>query len=215
MPPEAEAPAAARLYLITPPALALGGFAGTLARLLDRFEIACVRLALATRSEEEVGRAADALREVCHARDVPLVIADHFRLVGPLGLDGVHLSDGARQVRAARAALGTEAIVGTYAHASRHDGMTAGELGADYVSFGPMTQSSLGDGALAPFELFQWWSELIELPVVAEGGLTPQLAADLAGVADFLALGEEIWTHADGPEAALSAFVETLGAERT
>ena len=93
--------------------------------------------------------------------------------------------------------------------------MMAGELGADYVSFGPLTQSSLGDGALAPFELFQWWSELIELPVVAEGGLTADLAADLARAADFLALGDEIWTHADGPEAALSAFMKAIGAERS
>ncbi len=215
MTPEAEAPPAARLYLITPAMPTLAGFAETLARLLDRFEIACVRLDLATRSEEALARAADALRDVCHARDVPLVIADHFRLVGPFGLDGVHLGDGARQVRAARAALGAEAIVGAYAHASRHDGMMAGELGADYVSFGPLTQSSLGDGALAPFELFQWWSELIELPVVAEGGLTADLAADLARAADFLALGDEIWTHADGPEAALSAFMKAIGAERS
>ena len=53
-----------------------------------------MRLALATRSEDEVARAADALRPVAHARDVPLVVADHFRLAARLGLDGVHLTDG-------------------------------------------------------------------------------------------------------------------------
>ncbi|MFO1106555.1 MAG: thiamine phosphate synthase [Amaricoccus sp.] len=207
-----DASVAARLYLITPPVLALAEFEGRLGRLLDGFDIACVRLALATGSEDILARAADTLRPICHARDVPLVIADHFRLVGPLGLDGVHLSDGPRQVRAARTALGAEAIVGAYAHASRHEGMTAGEIGADYVSFGPLSSSSLGDGVLAPLELFGWWSEMIELPVIAEGGLTPDLAGSLAGIADFIGLGDEIWSHPGGPEAELARYAERLAA---
>lgn len=124
----------AKLYLVTPPTLRLADFSDTLAGVLDRFEIACVRLQLATRSEDDIARAADTLRAVCDQRDVPLVLSDHFLMVERLGLDGVHLSDGARQVRAARKALGTDAIIGAYAHASRHDGMTAGEIGADYVS---------------------------------------------------------------------------------
>ena len=111
---------------------------------------------------------------------MPLVVADHFRLAPRLGLDGVHLTDGARQVRAARKALGADAIVGAFARASRHDGMTAAEIGADYVSFGPVGATGLGDGSVAPLDLFAWWSEMIEVPVVAEGGLTPALAADLA-----------------------------------
>ena len=97
-----------------------------------------------------------------------------------------------------RKALGADAIVGAFARASRHEGLTAGEIGADYVSFGPVGATGLGDGTTAPLELFEWWSEMIEVPVVAEGGLTPDLAAALAAVADFLALGDEIWTAPDG-----------------
>jgi thiamine-phosphate pyrophosphorylase len=201
----------AKLYLVTPPTLRLADFAATLGGLLDGFEIACVRLSLATRSEDDIARAADTLREVCHARDVPLVVADHFLMVERLGLDGVHLSDGSRQVRAARKALGQDAIVGAYSHASRHDGMTAGEIGADYVSFGPISPSSLGNGALAPFELFEWWSEMIEVPVVAEGGLGGDQVADLSRVADFIALGDELWTHPESPSIALRDFAARLG----
>jgi thiamine-phosphate pyrophosphorylase len=200
----------AKLYLIAPSSPPLAAFPDTLAALLDGFEIACVRLGSAGTGEEALSRAADALRPVCHARDVPLVLGDHFRLARRLGLDGVHLSDGARQVRAARKELPRDAIIGAYAHASRHEGITAGEIGADYVSFGPLTPSSLGDGALAPPELFRWWSEMIEVPVVAEGGLTPELAGDLGQAADFLALGDEIWTHPDGAAAALAEFRERL-----
>jgi len=201
----ADAPAEPRLYLVTPPAFD-PGLPDRVAALLDGFEVACLRLALAAASEEAVARAADALRPVAHARDVPLVVADHVRLAQRLGLDGVHLTDGSRQVRAARGELGKDAIVGAFARASRHDGLTAAEIGADYVSFGPAGATGLGDGTVAPLELYAWWSEMIEVPVVAEGGITPAVAAALAGAVDFLALGDELWSAPHGPEAALRAI---------
>ena len=111
--------------------------ADRLAACLDATPVACVRLGLATRDEDRISRAADALREVTIARDVALVIDSHARLVTRLGLDGVHLTAGARSVRATRKELGEDAIVGAFCGNSRHDGMTAGELGADYISFGP------------------------------------------------------------------------------
>jgi thiamine-phosphate pyrophosphorylase len=199
----------ARLYLIAPPVFDFE-LPDRLAPLLDSFDVACVRLALAAGSEDEVARACDALRPVCHARDVPLVVADHYRLVGRLGLDGVHLTDGARQVRAVRKALAADAIVGAYARTSRHEALTAAEIGADYVAFGPAGPSELGDGTVAEIELFAWWSEMIEVPCVAEGALTPELVGALAPVADFVAIGSEIW-GAEDPSAALAAFVERIG----
>ena len=93
-----------QLYLITPPAVDLDTFPDRLARVLDGANIACVRLALASRDTDTVARAADTLRETAHARDVALVIADHLLLAQRLGLDGVHLGDAARSVRAARGA---------------------------------------------------------------------------------------------------------------
>lgn len=200
----------ARLYLVTPGSFGISDFTGRLAAVLDAFEIACVRMALVTTSEDDLARASDALRAVCDPRDVPLVVNDHFRLVERLGLDGVHLTDGPRQVRAARKLLGPDAIVGAHARASRHDGMNAGEIGADYVSFGPVSNSALGDGALAEFDLFEWWSQMIEIPVVAEGGVTPGIARELAGVTDFVAVGDEAWTDPDGAEAALRRIIEAL-----
>jgi len=202
-------PAAPRLYLITPAGPLAADFGETLAALLDGFDVACVRLAPSA-DEAELARTTDRLLPICHDRDVPVLVTDHFRLVARLGLDGVHLADGARQVRAARAGLARDAIVGAHARTSRHDGMTAGEIGADYVSFGPLTPSALGDGSVAPLELFQWWSEMIEVPVVAEGGLTPDLAAQLATCVDFIALGDELWSAPEGPESALSAFSARL-----
>jgi len=132
--PTAEQP---QIYLISPPELELSAFPDTLARVLDTHEIACMRLALATQDEDRLCRAADTLREITSARDVALVIDEHIMLAERLGLDGVHLGDGARRVAKTRKALGEDAIVGAFCGTSRHDGMNAGEAGADYVSFGP------------------------------------------------------------------------------
>lgn len=199
-----------QLYLVTPPALDLDTFPDLLGRCLDAVEIACIRLDLATRDEDAIARAADAVREVAHARDIAAVVTDHVLFVERHGLDGVHFTDGPRHVRKTRKDLGADAIVGAYCGASRHDGITAGEMGADYVSFGPVGATSLGDGTVAGIELFQWWSEMIEVPVVAEGGFTPDLVRQLAPVADFLSFGEEIW-RADDPAAALTALAAARG----
>ena len=199
-----------QLYLLTPPEFELSSFPARLAAVLDHHKIACVRLSLASRDEDRLARAADAVREVSHARDVALVIEEHVGLVGRLGLDGVHLTDGARSVRKVRADLGKDAIVGAFCRASRHDGMSAGEAGADYVSFGPAGESALGDGTRAEHELFAWWSEMIEVPVVAEGALDADLMRDLAPVTDFFGVGEEIWRR-DDPVTALSDLVTAIG----
>lgn len=199
-----------QLYLITPPEFDLDVFPQRLAAVLDTAEVACVRLALASRDEDRVARAADALREVAHARDVALVIEKHVLLVERLGLDGVHLTDGSRSIRKVRKDLGDEAIVGAFCGTTRHEGLSAGEAGADYVAFGPVGETPLGDGSRAELELFQWWSEMVEVPIVAEGALSVALVEKLGPVTDFFGVGEEIW-NTDDAAAALKALLAPLG----
>jgi thiamine-phosphate pyrophosphorylase len=199
-----------QIYLVTPPAFEIAPFTDRLAAVLDAHPVACLRVAMASGDEYAVASAADACRDVAHARDVAVVIERHVELAGRLGLDGVHLADGARGVRAARKALGPDAIVGAFCGTSRHDGMSAGEAGADYVSFGPAGRTALGTGAQAEREIFEWWSEMIELPVVAEGALDAEAVASLAPVSDFLAFGEEIWREEDAV-AALALLRAAMG----
>lgn len=200
-----DQPDAPQIYLVSPPEFELSRFPDALALVLDSHEVACVRLALASRDEDRIARAADALRDVTHARDVALVIDSHVLLAQRLGLDGVHLPDGARSLRAARKTLGADAIVGAFCGTSRHEGINAAEAGADYVAIGPLSGAALGTGDLADPELFAWWSEMITLPIVAEGGLTPEVIRALAPVTDFFAIGDEIWQAGD-PAAELAAL---------
>lgn len=199
-----------QLYLVTPPSFDLDSFVPQLARILDAQDVACLRLHMATQDEDAILRAGDALRELAHARDIPLVIADHVLMVERLGLDGVHLTDPGTGIRKLRDTMGADAIIGAHCGNSRHDGMAAGEAGADYIAFGPVGDTLLGDGARAEHELFEWWSAMIELPVVAEGALTTDLVEALAPVTDFFAIGAEIWGD-DDPLARLRALIAPLG----
>lgn len=199
-----------QIYLLTPPSFDPEEFTPKLARVLDAHQIACLRLTLATQDETLIGRAADACRELAHARDIAIVIDSHIPLVERHGLDGVHLQDGPRSIRAARKVLGDDAIVGSHCGISRHDGMAAGEAGADYVCFGPIGETHLGTGAQAEHEMFTWWSEVIEVPVVAEGALTEELIAKFAPVTDWFAVGEEIW-RSESPEKRLGELIAAIG----
>ena len=200
-----------RLYLIAPHDLTTDTAEARLGPVLDAAEVSALRLDLSGRPEGEVTRAADAVRELVHVRDIPVVIVDHVAVADRLGLDGVHLTDG-RAVREARKALGPDAIVGAHCGASRHDGILAGEAGAEYVAFGPVGETALGAGERAEGELFEWWAQMIEVPVVAEGALGPSELAALAPHADFVAIGPEIWSDGD-PAHALRRLLDAMGGQ--
>ncbi len=51
---------------------------------------------------------------------------------------------------------------------------------------------------------------MIEVPVVAEGGLTDALVISYAPVTDFFGIGPEIW-GAEDPVAALKTLIAPLG----
>ncbi len=199
----------AQIYLITPAVIDLETFPALFTSVLDIAPVACVRLALATSDETIITKTADALREICHARDIAIVIDSHIQLVQRMGLDGVHLTDGARTVRYARKELGDDAIIGAFCAASSHEGLNAGESSADYISFGPCGDTPLGDGSTAPLDLFQWWSDVVEVPVVAEGTLDVDLVKTLSPFTDFFAFGDEVWNNND-PVATFNALTKAI-----
>ena len=196
-----------RLYLSTPPQFDPADFAGTLEQALSAGDVACLRLRLADAGEEALLRAAKALKPVCHRHDVALLVSDYFRMVKPAGLDGVHFEGGHNAQKEAREALGPDAVIGVSCGASRDRGLAAGERGADYVSFGPVAvDQGLRVGDTAERDLFVWWQEMIELPVVAEGGMSPELAESLCGAVDFIAVRRSVCEHPDGPGAGVAAY---------
>lgn len=198
-----------QLYLISPLDVS-GSFPDRLARALDAGPVAAFQFRVKDVDEHQAARLAEPLQAICAARDVAFIVNDSISLAKRIGADGVHLGQGDGEVADARARLGKEAQIGVTCHNSRDLAMEAGEAGADYVAFGAFfpTQTKATEYRAEP-ELLTWWQNLMELPCVAIGGITPDNCAPLVEAgADFLAVSHAVW---GGDEvAAVKAFTRVL-----
>ena len=202
-----------RLYLVTPPAIDLARFPALLEAALDAGDVAAVQLRLKDAPDDEVLRAIDLLRPVAQGRGVAFLLNDRPDLAASTGCDGAHVGQTDTQAREARRLLGGRTL-GVTCHDSRDLAMQAGDDGADYVAFGAFFPTATKDAPTrADPALLAWWSELMELPCVAIGGITAENCAPLVRAgADFLAVVGAVWSHPDGPAAGVRAINEAIAA---
>lgn len=210
-----------RLYLITPPVIEdVAGFVRSFKTALEGGDIACLQVRLKPDGILDAAATealASALLPVCRASETALIVNDSVDICARIGADGVHLGAMDMRVKEARQQLGKDVIIGATAKNSRHVAMEAGEQGADYVAFGAFFPTlTKADTVPADPELLGWWQAVMELPCVAIGGITPESAEaiSLAG-ADFVAASASVWSHADGPAAAVTAFNAAFDAAAT
>ena len=200
-----------RLYLITPPTLAPAKFRDALAQALDAGDVAAVQLRLKDWTDDDLRRAVDLLRPVAQSRDVAFLLNDRPDLARATGCDGAHIGQEDMAVAKARAVLG-DLMLGVTCHGSRDLAMTAGEQGADYVAFGAFFPSTTKTPPqMAEIDILRWWSELMELPSVAIGGITAQNCRPLVEAgANFLAVSAAVWSHPEGAAAGVREFGAAL-----
>src|ERR1700722_12560172 len=200
-----------RLYLITPPQIDdLSAFGHALAEALEAGDVGALQLRLKGVDEAIVEAAAHVLKPMLAARGVPLILNDRPDLAAKFGCDGVHIGQEDGTFAEARRAVGPNRIVGVTCHDSRHLAMEATEAGADYVAFGAFFPTTTKDAKTrADPEILEIWQEIMLTPCVAIGGITPANCGPLvAAGADFIATSAAVWTHPDGPRAAVAAFNE-------
>ena len=177
------------------------------------------------------------LVEAIQDRGIAALIADDAALARTVRADGVHLSGGAdvaARYGEARDILGTRYIVGSEVGTAgadiRHDAMSLGETGADYVGFGALSGGAPGAGGGAGgasavaaaaavgtasheglLDHLDWWSEIFEVPCVAFVAATPGEARSLAEAgADFIAVRLPRAAAAADIKAAMTAFGAAL-----
>jgi len=199
---------------VTPPLVEAASFADELAAALDAGDVACVQLRLKDADDDAVRRACDLLRPVAQARDVAFILNDRPDLAAETGCDGVHVGQEDAPYPEARRLMGPDRIVGVTCHDSRHLAMEAAEAGADYVAFGAFFPSTTKEARHhATPELLAWWNEMMTVPSVAIGGITPENCAPLiAAGADFLAVVSAVWRHPAGPAGGVRAFNAAIAA---
>jgi thiamine-phosphate pyrophosphorylase len=205
-----------RLYLVTPPALEPARFPDRLAEALDAGDVGCVQLRLKDVDDDAVRRACDALRPVAQQRDVAFLLNDRPDLAAATGCDGVHVGQKDMPYAEARRLLGPHRIVGVTCHDSRHLAIEAADAGADYVAFGAFYPTTTKPSEYRPSpDLLEWWSEVMTVPCVAIGGITPENCPPLVRAgADFLAVVTAVWNHPEGPGAAVRSFNQAIAAAR-
>jgi thiamine-phosphate pyrophosphorylase len=136
---------------------------------------------------------------------VAVLIEGDPGLVRTLGADGLHVEGGITAVKAATQALKPDYIVGAGQIASRHDAMSKGELGPDYIFFGPLS----GPRDPEQREMARWWAEIMEIPsVLSDPSATAETAT--AEGSDFIGLGDSVWAAPEGVTARLAAIAKAL-----
>jgi thiamine-phosphate pyrophosphorylase len=198
-----------RLYLVTPRLDDTTSFVRDVEAALDAADIAAVLLRLAESDERTLIGRAKAIASTVQRRDVALLLDGHPGIVARVDADGAHLSD-IESFTAALATLKPDRIAGAGGLHSRHDAMVAAEAGADYVMFGEPDRQD----RRPPFDELQerllWSAELLQLPCIGYAASLDEIAPMARTGADFVALGEWIWTHPQGVAAAVAAAAEHL-----
>ena len=141
---------------------------------------------------------ARAIRALCAARQIPLIINDDVELARTVGAAGVHLGEDDVDVAAARIVLGENAIVGVSCYDSLERAQRLVADGADYIAFGAFFPSPTKPHARrASFELLRQTAAL-GVPRVAIGGITPDNGGSLIDAgADYLAVISAVFGDPD------------------
>jgi thiamine-phosphate pyrophosphorylase len=140
-------------------------------------------------------------------RGVALLLDGHPELVVRAGADGAHLI-GIEALTEALDTLKPRWIAGAGGLHTRHDAMLAGERGADYLMLGEPA------GRRPPFdaivERIVWCAELFELPCVGYAESLDEVATLAAAGADFVALGEFVFSDWEAAPPMIRAASELL-----
>jgi thiamine-phosphate pyrophosphorylase len=197
-----------RLYLFTPPLGNPQAFAVGLETALAADDVAAVLLRLDPADERTLINRAKAVAPIVQRRDVALLLDGHPEIAARAGADGAHLT-GIEALQAARG-LKPDRIIGAGGLRSRHDAMLAGEADADYVMFGEPD----GRGTHPPFDALcdrvAWWAEVFEIPCVGYAGGLDDVGPLARAKADFVALGDWLWTSELAPDAVIKAAAARL-----
>ena len=199
----------ARLYLATPVVDDPQSLAQVLPSLLAEADIAAVLLRLRPSDPRTLISRIKLLAPIVQDKGAALLLEGHVDLVARGGADGAHLS-GIKALEEALPTLKPDRIAGVGGLATRHDSMTAGELGTDYVLFGEPDEQGQRPSTEAIADRLQWWDQLFELPSVGFAGALEEVGPFTAAGADFILAGDFIWSAPEGPARALRAAAEAI-----
>lgn len=202
-------PASPRLYLVTP---AVEDPRALLAALPDVFRaagFAALLLRLAPSDERTQINRIKAIAPAVQKAEAALIIDGHPGLVAKSGADGAHMT-GIDDFMDAVEHLKPNWIAGAGGIFTRHDAMLAAEKNTDYVMFGETNER----GHRQPFDdildRVSWWADVFQVPCVAYAANLDEIAPLAKAGADFVAIGDFIFSDPQRIAANVTAAMQQL-----
>ena len=94
-------------------------------------------------------------------------------------------------LKKARSTLSKRQVIGAFCGSSKHSGLMAAESGANYISF--TADYQIVQSRVDYVELFKWWTEFIEIPVMGECSKNCLISNNLWNYCDYFSLRDIIW----------------------
>ncbi|MDZ7823106.1 MAG: thiamine phosphate synthase [Ahrensia sp.] len=190
-----------RLVLITPSNQDAAGLSTNLKAAVSAGDVASIIVPQYDMSDDIYQELLSHMVEIGQTAGAAVIAAGDTRIAGRCNADGLHVSGGFTEVRAALKEFGQKWIVGCGGPETRHAALTLGEENPDYVFFGRFGQDTHAAPHKRNLELADWWSKVVAVPCILMGGNDLATLADAAGTgADFVALSTAILS--DGVDAA-------------
>ena len=203
-----------RLYLVTPAVEDPRAFGAALSDAFGAADFAALLLRLAPSDERTKINRIKALAPLVQKAEAALILDGHPELVAKSGADGAHLS-GIDAFMDAVEQLKPDWIAGAGGFFTRHDAMLAAEKSADYVMLGEPNER----GHRQPFDdivdRVSWWAEVFQVPCVAYAARLEEVAPLAQAGADFIALGDFVFTDQRGCAAVVADAARRLTAAET
>jgi thiamine-phosphate pyrophosphorylase len=173
-------------------------------------DVAAVLLCLVDADERSLINLVKKIAPLVQDRDAALLLAGRDDIVARSGADGAHLGN-VDALRDAVPRLKPKNIAGVGGLHTKHDAMTAGEAGADYVMFGDPDEAGNRPSFDAIIDRVGWWAEVFEVPCVAYAARLDEIDALVAAGADFVAVGGAVFDDPRGLKTALAEAAARLG----
>jgi len=133
-------------------------------------------------TSKELYETAYELRRLTSRHGAKLFINDRVDVALAVDADGVHVGGGSLPIYKVRKLLGERKLIGVSCH-NQVQAITAQEMGADFITFGPVyfTPSKAPFGDPVGLELLRTVADMLQIPVFALGGVKRDNCAEVVG----------------------------------
>ncbi|WP_230107584.1 thiamine phosphate synthase [Claveliimonas bilis] len=154
------------------------------------------------------------VKKITDQYKIPLIINDRVDIALAVNADGVHVGQDDLPAASVRRILGGDKVIGVSAGSVR-EAVKAREDGADYLGVGAMhATSTKTDADVTTVEELKKIREMVDLPIVAIGGMNKQTLPELKGTGvDGIAVVSAV-IAADDIERAASELSEAVRSQK-